>query len=128
MLSVSRRELIKVGLATAVLARSARAAASAVYLVRTTDRGEGIRRGLTALGLPPAKGKRVVIKPNFNSADGFPASTHLDTLAALVRHFQAAGAGEISVADRSGMGNTRRVRSEERRVGKECRSRWSPYH
>ena len=23
---------------------------------------------------------------------------------------------------------SRRVRSEERRVGKECRSRWSPYH
>ena len=22
----------------------------------------------------------------------------------------------------------RRLRSEERRVGKECRSRWSPYH
>ena len=22
----------------------------------------------------------------------------------------------------------RRARSEERRVGKECRSRWSPYH
>ena len=26
------------------------------------------------------------------------------------------------------MPNTRPVRSEERRVGKECRSRWSPYH
>ena len=25
-------------------------------------------------------------------------------------------------------GETRRYRSEERRVGKECRSRWSPYH
>ena len=24
--------------------------------------------------------------------------------------------------------NTIRLRSEERRVGKECRSRWSPYH
>src|SRR5256885_6549337 len=24
--------------------------------------------------------------------------------------------------------NTKYVRSEERRVGKECRSRWSPYH
>ena len=24
--------------------------------------------------------------------------------------------------------NTRYYRSEERRVGKECRSRWSPYH
>ena len=35
----------------------------------------------------------------------------------------------------SGLGDTSRVavrrpalRSEERRVGKECRSRWSPYH
>ena len=25
-------------------------------------------------------------------------------------------------------GDLRRLRSEERRVGKECRSRWSPYH
>ena len=25
-------------------------------------------------------------------------------------------------------GNVREARSEERRVGKECRSRWSPYH
>ena len=25
-------------------------------------------------------------------------------------------------------GNIQEVRSEERRVGKECRSRWSPYH
>src|SRR2546427_8247263 len=25
-------------------------------------------------------------------------------------------------------GDTARKRSEERRVGKECRSRWSPYH
>src|SRR6266496_3319299 len=24
--------------------------------------------------------------------------------------------------------NRRQIRSEERRVGKECRSRWSPYH
>ena len=29
---------------------------------------------------------------------------------------------ELSVDNRS------EVRSEERRVGKECRSRWSPYH
>src|ERR1051325_578895 len=27
-----------------------------------------------------------------------------------------------------GIGTLREVRSEERRVGKECRSRWSPYH
>ena len=28
----------------------------------------------------------------------------------------------------SGCGKTTMLRSEERRVGKECRSRWSPYH
>src|SRR3712207_8943063 len=27
-----------------------------------------------------------------------------------------------------GAGQADRLRSEERRVGKECRSRWSPYH
>jgi uncharacterized protein (DUF362 family) len=93
----------------AMTAGTARAAASPVYLVRTTDRADGIRRGLTTLGLPAARGKRVVIKPNFNSADEFPASTHMDTLGALVRQFQAGGASEVVVADRSGMGNTRNV-------------------
>ena len=29
---------------------------------------------------------------------------------------------------RSAIGETISSRSEERRVGKECRSRWSPYH
>src|SRR3989442_12706132 len=29
---------------------------------------------------------------------------------------------------RANLGITRSERSEERRVGKECRSRWSPYH
>ena len=29
------------------------------------------------------------------------------------------------MVDRAG---EERIRSEERRVGKECRSRWSPYH
>ena len=27
-----------------------------------------------------------------------------------------------------GQGSKKSIRSEERRVGKECRSRWSPYH
>ena len=113
MRHLSRRELLKAGVATAVLARSARAATSPVYLIRSTNREEGIRRGLAALGLPQAQGKRVVIKPNFNSADPFPASTHLDIIGVLVRHFQAGGAGEISVADRSGMGNTRKVMEQK---------------
>ena len=88
---------------------TARAATSPVFLVRTTDRVEGIRRGLATLGLPAVRGKRVVIKPNLNSAGQFPASTHMGTLGALVRQLQAAETSEIVVADRSGMGNTREV-------------------
>ena len=33
----------------------------------------------------------------------------------------------FSIEDYKGA-NNRAYRSEERRVGKECRSRWSPYH
>src|SRR2546422_10217549 len=36
-------------------------------------------------------------------------------------------AQQVPRQDRLGLEETRR-RSEERRVGKECRSRWSPYH
>src|SRR3954449_8384104 len=34
----------------------------------------------------------------------------------------------LSLHDLSDLGGRRIIRSEERRVGKECRSRWSPYH
>jgi uncharacterized protein (DUF362 family) len=93
----------------AMTAGTARAATSPVYLVRTTDRADAIRRGLAMLGLPAVRGKRVVIKPNFNSADEFPASTHMDTLSAIVQEIRGRGAGDVTVADRSGMGNTRAV-------------------
>ena len=35
---------------------------------------------------------------------------------------------EASKYFRIGEKKLRKLRSEERRVGKECRSRWSPYH
>ena len=34
----------------------------------------------------------------------------------------------VRVFERYSMMGGNRLRSEERRVGKECRSRWSPYH
>src|SRR6266571_6239717 len=36
--------------------------------------------------------------------------------------------GPTAPVCRSGQSCSRPARSEERRVGKECRSRWSPYH
>ena len=35
---------------------------------------------------------------------------------------------KVKLSDLIGMRLRRLLRSEERRVGKECRSRWSPYH
>jgi uncharacterized protein (DUF362 family) len=53
------------------------------------------------------------LKPNYNSADPTPGCTHNDTLRALVRALQALGAGRITVGDRSGMGDTRRVMEQK---------------
>jgi uncharacterized protein (DUF362 family) len=80
-----------------------------VALVRTRDRVEGVETALDLLGLPPIKGTDLFLKPNLNSADAAPGSTHNDTLRALVRRLQRAGVGRITVGDRSGMGDTRTV-------------------
>ena len=45
---------------------------------------------------------------------------------ALSRDEQTSQSKEKAAADNAEQ--RRRVRSEERHVGKECRSRWSPYH
>lgn len=80
-----------------------------IAFVRTRDRSQGIRRALSLLGQNPVLGKRVLLKPNFNSADPAPASTHPDTLRVLIESLQEMGASAITVAERSGMGDTRRV-------------------
>ena len=54
--------------------------------------------------------------PNFN----MPAILHGVGLFALFIFF--------FVVIASAVGGVMYLRSEERRVGKECRSRWSPYH
>jgi len=72
-----------------------------VALVRTDDRQNGVKASLKALGINPVKGKEVLIKPNFNTADPFPGSTHNDTLVALVEEIWERGAKSISLGERS---------------------------
>lgn len=83
--------------------------AGRVVLIRTDDRVEGIRRALNVLEADSVRGRALFVKPNFNSADAFPGSTHPDTLLTLGRALQGMGAEHITVGDRSGMGNTRAV-------------------
>jgi len=75
-----------------------------VSLIKTTDRAQGVRRAIALLGANPVQGKRVILKPNFNSADVTPGSTHIDTLRALVNNLKEMGAAGITLAERSGPG------------------------
>jgi uncharacterized protein (DUF362 family) len=80
-----------------------------VALVKTNDRGEGVRRAIDLLGINLVAGKHVFLKPNFNSSDQTPGSTHPEVLIALVMALKEMGAQKITVGDRSGMGDTRQV-------------------
>ncbi len=72
-----------------------------VTLIKTGDRSKGATRAIEALGFNPAQNKDVLIKPNFNTADRTPGSTHNDTLAALIDQIWAMGAKSISLGERS---------------------------
>jgi uncharacterized protein (DUF362 family) len=64
---------------------------------------------LELLDIEPVEGKALFVKPNLNSADPAPGSTHLDVLGTVVRFLQQQDAGPLTIGDRSGMGDTRKV-------------------
>jgi uncharacterized protein (DUF362 family) len=86
---------------------------SEVYVVKTNDRGTGIKELLKHFDLGGISGKRIAIKANYNSQDPFPASTHIETLGTLVDALKEKGANLV-LAERSGMGNTRKALEETR--------------
>ncbi len=62
---------------------------SKVALVKTEDRKEGIKKAISLLDPKNEfKNKRVLLKPNFNTEDRFPASTHNDCLVQIVKELQ----------------------------------------
>lgn len=72
-----------------------------VSLLATENRATGIASCIDALGVNPVTNKNVLIKPNFNTADPAPGSTHNDTLVALVKKVWDMGAKSIRVGERS---------------------------
>ena len=74
--------------------------------------------------------KRIVVKVGSNvltrddgKLDVTRMSAIVDQIVWLRRHDY-----EVILVSSGAMACGRNERSEERRVGKECRSRWSPYH
>lgn len=86
--------------------RAATPARTRVALIKTDNRTTGIKRAIKLLGINPVAGRRVLLKPNFNTADPYPASTHNDTLIQLIAELQLMGAKAITVGERSGPPDT----------------------
>lgn len=73
-----------------------------VALVKNADRATAVKEVLQLAEYAPAREKQVYIKPNFNTSDPTPGSTHNDTLRVLVKAFHDHGAKKILIGDRSG--------------------------
>jgi uncharacterized protein (DUF362 family) len=87
-----------------------------ISLVRTDNRAEGVSRTIKLLGNNPVNGKKVVLKPNFNTDDPAPGSTHIDTLRSLIINLKEMGAAGITLAERCGPGDTTRAVMEKKGV------------
>ncbi len=86
---------------------------SKVAVLKIKDRKQGVSEVLSLLDYPSMKGKRVLLKPNFNTADPTPGSTHNDTLWQLLQEIHDGGAIDITVGDRSGPTPTKEVFEEK---------------
>ncbi|MCM1984030.1 DUF362 domain-containing protein [Lyngbya confervoides] len=82
---------------------------SRVVLIRSEDRVAGTRQAIDQLQPEGLKGQTVFLKPNYNTADPAPAATDSALLEAIIQELQNAGAGPITLGDRSGMANTRQA-------------------
>lgn len=119
---MNRRDFFKTSLTgTAALAAlhprlagfSAAGPKSVVALVRTTDRTQGVKDVLKLLDLPSPRKRSVVIKPNFNTADAAPGSTHNDTLRSIILEMKGKGASRITIGERSGPPATEKVLADK---------------
>ena len=116
-----RREFLKqsaAGAAITILGRAGRSANAAetttkVALVRTEDRAKGIAAALKLISFPSPSGKKVLIKPNFNTADPPPGSTHTDVLRQLVQEMKSRGASRLTIGDSCGPGNTKAIMEQK---------------
>jgi uncharacterized protein (DUF362 family) len=116
--SINRRDFIKTSIAglaavpalrfSGLVAETAEKKTK-VAVIRTQDRQKAVKEVFELLEPSLLKGKKVFLKPNFNSADPFPASTHNDTLSALIQEIKRRGAKGITVGERSGPPLTQKV-------------------
>ena len=119
---LSRRDFLKTNLAgivglsalgsTALFSKSTDTKAQ-IVVVKTQDRRHGVSAIMDALDYATPKSKRVLIKPNFNTADPAPGSTHNDTLEQLITELRNRGGEDITIGESSGPPATRNVMQQK---------------
>ncbi len=88
-------------------------ARSRVVVALDPDRTSGTTKVVKAFGMPDLGGKKVFVKPNFNTADPAPGSTHIDTLRTMIQLIKEQKPSKITVGDRSGPAKTSKVFQEK---------------
>jgi uncharacterized protein (DUF362 family) len=88
-------------------------AVSRVAVAFDPSRTCGTTKVVSKIGMPELAGKRVFVKPNFNTADPAPGSTHIDTLRTVIELIKAQKPDKIVLGDRSGPAKTSKVFQEK---------------
>jgi len=90
--------------AAATATAESEARGSKISFVKAQTRQDGVHRAVNLLKPNGLSGSRVLVKPNLNTADPSPASTHPDTLRAVMEAVKDSGATQITLGERSGFG------------------------
>ena len=80
-----------------------------IFIADASDRSAGLEAILGQYDLSIFGGATVALKANFNSDDPFPASSDIDTLRGIAEAVISQRPEQLTLAERSGMGDTRTV-------------------
>ncbi|MBU1100037.1 MAG: DUF362 domain-containing protein [Bacteroidetes bacterium] len=74
---------------------------SKIALVKTSNRSEGVSRLMQMFEFESPENMDVILKPNFNTSDPPPASTHTDTLRQIITELNNRNASSIELCERT---------------------------
>jgi uncharacterized protein (DUF362 family) len=80
-----------------------------IAIISTNDRVYGVNKSFELMNINPFKGKNVIFKPNFNTADPPPASSSMETVKQIILKLNEMGSKSITLAERSGPADTNKV-------------------
>jgi uncharacterized protein (DUF362 family) len=120
---ITRREFVRTSVSSvaalgalsplAVVSARVQSRRTRVVVVRTSDRRKGVTEVLKLLKVQVPRGGSILIKPNFNTADLAPGSTHNDTLRQLITELWERDARAVTIGESSGPPVTRKVMEDK---------------